>query len=497
MQNRTSRKKIKDLCIEIAQLRKDLNIQEGSLFYKLYHLIKKNDQETEKERYHRVKNKDVYQMYLTYQQKLLKVKYSPIYTGIKKILSFLFVLQQISNNLTKRTLTMRVLFLRKKEKDNAHLNIINFGTLPYYYRKLRQQHLVEELDKKGHTIFYIENNFTRKNSNSKPSFDIKHHFHNIYIISLWSINNISIYTDKPTNEEMRYIVNSCNNIIKTLKLNNIVIKIDHPFWYFIAEHLPYPILYDCMDDYEGFDITTPVILKIEKELFKNAHKVITCSHGLLNKIKQYVPQEVSLIPNACDFNHFNQVVKGKLTIPPDLVNINQPIIGFFGGLGEWIDICLIEKIAKSFPQAHLIIIGDMSNASIRYLSYTHAYKNIILLGEKPYNTLPHYLQKFDVCIIPFLVNKSTVMIDPVKLYEYCAAGKPAVVTNLTEITRCSKFCYVSHSHTEFLENIQIALNENDSRIKQQRIDMAQNNTWSKRAQMLNQDLLKIASSRSK
>ena len=53
---------------------------------------------------------------------------------------------------------------------------------------------------------------------------------------------------------------------------------------------------------------------------------------------------------------------------------------------------------------------------------------IHLLGARPYDQIPAYLQHADVVIIPHLVNPFTESLDPIKAYECLAAGRPTVAT---------------------------------------------------------------------
>jgi hypothetical protein len=54
--------------------------------------------------------------------------------------------------------------------------------------------------------------------------------------------------------------------------------------------------------------------------------------------------------------------------------------------------------------------------------------NIHLLGPRPYDQVPAYMQHADVVIIPHLVNSFTESLDPIKAYECVAAGRPTVST---------------------------------------------------------------------
>jgi len=54
--------------------------------------------------------------------------------------------------------------------------------------------------------------------------------------------------------------------------------------------------------------------------------------------------------------------------------------------------------------------------------------NIRVLGARPYDRIPAYLQHADVVIIPHLVDQFTESLDPIKAYECLAAGRPTVAT---------------------------------------------------------------------
>jgi glycosyltransferase involved in cell wall biosynthesis len=53
------------------------------------------------------------------------------------------------------------------------------------------------------------------------------------------------------------------------------------------------------------------------------------------------------------------------------------------------------------------------------------------LGPKPHDELPHYVAAMDVCLIPFRVTPLTHGVNPNKLWEYFALGKPVVCTDFS------------------------------------------------------------------
>lgn len=53
---------------------------------------------------------------------------------------------------------------------------------------------------------------------------------------------------------------------------------------------------------------------------------------------------------------------------------------------------------------------------------------VVLLGPRPHDSVPAYLQHADVLVVPHVVTPFTDSLDPIKLYEYRAAGRPVVST---------------------------------------------------------------------
>jgi glycosyltransferase involved in cell wall biosynthesis len=59
--------------------------------------------------------------------------------------------------------------------------------------------------------------------------------------------------------------------------------------------------------------------------------------------------------------------------------------------------------------------------------------NLHYLGQKQYSELPEYIANWDVAILPFALNASTLFISPTKTPEYLAAGKPVVSTPVRDV----------------------------------------------------------------
>jgi glycosyltransferase involved in cell wall biosynthesis len=88
--------------------------------------------------------------------------------------------------------------------------------------------------------------------------------------------------------------------------------------------------------------------------------------------------------------------------------------------------------------------------------------NIVFTGSQPYSQLPDIMRAFDVCMVPHLVTAFTESLNPIKLWEYLAAGKPIVSTNVAGFRDFPGLLFVSASHHDFEKNLSVALSADKS-----------------------------------
>jgi len=240
------------------------------------------------------------------------------------------------------------------------------------------------------------------------------------------------------------------------------------------------VVYDCIDDFSGFsDISDWVcVLNFEKELAARASFVIATSRMLSERLSKINPNCL-YVPNAADFEHFNSATR-VVEKPKEVKDLKRPVIGFIGAIYDWFDVDLICKLAEVHPDYSILLVGPVEYG----LDKLGKHSNIKMVGAKPYSILPQYLACMNVCLIPFKINKLTFASNPIKLYEYLAAGKPVVSTALPEVREnASKIVYVAQDDAGFIRKVEEATKEikfkNEERTSK-RIDFARDNSWEKR-----------------
>lgn len=155
-----------------------------------------------------------------------------------------------------------------------------------------------------------------------------------------------------------------------------------------------------------------------------------------------------LIPNGVDKEFFHTRTK---VIPEDLKSIPRPIVGYSGKLAKRIDTALLEYLAGRMPQVSFVLAGPILDR--KWVKPLFNFENMYFLGDKHYSRLPLYINCFDLCIIPHNVRELENGGDPIKLYEYLAAGKPVVTTNIQGVDRFSDIITVARGPDEFARGI--------------------------------------------
>jgi glycosyltransferase involved in cell wall biosynthesis len=249
------------------------------------------------------------------------------------------------------------------------------------------------------------------------------------------------------------------------------------------------VIYDCVDSFSAFSWADPNTSIWETELLNKADVVMTSANMLFEE-RRAQNNNTYLVPNAADYDHFSKGGSYVGVEPVEFKNIKHPRLAFVGAVYEWLDFELLEKIAVNNPDWNLIFIGPQQhNIKVPICD------NIFWLGARDYKLLPFYIQGFDLMLIPFLHNEVTRHANPIKLWEYLAAGKPVITTRLPEIPQLSEVIWLSDDYPSFQKSCNEALNILESPVKRNEIIhkaqmLAKINSWDERCKMIRMILRK-------
>lgn len=350
-------------------------------------------------------------------------------------------------------------------------DLLCFANIDWSARFQRPQQLMTQFAAHGYRVFYIVLAPTME-----QPYRIREVAPRVFEVNLRGHSNQNHYATCINPGNLRSNIEALQALATDLRIKAAVSVVHLPYWTRLALHLRqahgWPVQYDCMDEWQDFPNIGAPLLAEEQVLVAEADLVTVTASVLYDKWVD-ASRRCVLVRNGVDFEFF-----ARHCIPNTLLDdLQGPVIGFYGGLAEWVDLELVAAIARQRPQWNLVLVGDVF---VRDLAGLDRLPNVHLTGRQPYAQMPLYLYRFDVCIIPFRLYNVTHAVDPVKFYEFISAGKPVVSVPLLEMQIYAPYLYFAEGAPDFMAQIENALEENDPQRWERRIELARANDWRQR-----------------
>ncbi|HKV08491.1 MAG TPA: glycosyltransferase [Thermoanaerobaculia bacterium] len=354
-------------------------------------------------------------------------------------------------------------------------DVVVFSIIDWDFRFQRPQQIATQLGRHGHRVFYLSTTATLPADG--PAWTLAWKAKNVVEVKLRSRHPLDIYGGRLEEEDLKVLEGALSQLLADFSLGDVVSLVQIPFWAPLADRLRerygWRVVYDCMDEWTNFPGFGEAVLSLEEGLVATADVTVATARLLHEKLSGRSPRLV-LAQNGVDLDHYRRYYGENGLLGP----VTHPVIGYYGALASWVDVDLLEKIARRFSEATIVLAGGVFDVD---LSRVTALPNVRLLGQRPYEEMPQLLWHFDACVIPFLVNDITEATNPVKFYEYLSAGKPVVSPRLTELLPFADLCYLADGHESFLAGLERALAEPaDDPRRELRKKVAEENDWRER-----------------
>jgi glycosyltransferase involved in cell wall biosynthesis len=231
------------------------------------------------------------------------------------------------------------------------------------------------------------------------------------------------------------------------------------------------------DDVASFRYMPDKIKILERYALEKADIVVVTSVVLKERLS-YIRPDVVHIPNGVDYEFYQSADR---SVPPEYKGLEEPIVVYVGAIDYWFDVDLVAFLARCYPAVNFVFIG-IARISLGSL---HKFRNVHLLGARPYSELPKYLWNATVGFIPFKKLPLVESVNPVKLWEYMACGLPVVSIRWEELVRLGSPAFLADTYSEFAERLSEALEAaRDASFKERCMNFAADNTWDKRAMQI-------------
>jgi len=144
--------------------------------------------------------------------------------------------------------------------------------------------------------------------------------------------------------------------------------------------------------------------------------------------------KITVIPNGIDIDDFNcresmEEVRNKLRLP-----IDKKTALYTGSLQSWKGVDVFLYAAEKIINVLFVIVGG-DDKSVEEKKRKFPSRNIIFFGQRPHRDMPLFMRAADVLVLPNAAGTdvSEKYTSPLKLFEYMAAGKPIIASDLPSI----------------------------------------------------------------
>jgi glycosyltransferase involved in cell wall biosynthesis len=249
------------------------------------------------------------------------------------------------------------------------------------------------------------------------------------------------------------------------------------------------VVYDCVDRWADFpgprsdESWRERLITDERDLVAASDVVFCSAEGLFRTMEAQAPGRAVMLRNGADTEHF--APQGR-SVPSDIAGLDRPIVGFVGAIADWVDLDLVSQAARLRPDWSFVLVGPLFDGALQGdaggLESVRGLDNVHLLGPRPYTDVPSYVEAFDVALIPFELSGLTEDVNPIKLYEYLAAGVPVVATPIPEVCGVPEVGVASNA-VGFVREIEAAVRRrHDSVLQAKRVEVARANSWDARVE---------------
>jgi hypothetical protein len=197
----------------------------------------------------------------------------------------------------------------------------------------------------------------------------------------------------------------------------------------LGELRPVASFFDAMDNFPEFHqgLSRRAMIRHEDSIAAGVDVVVASSTYLAEKFARR-GLRVEKILNACETTDECAIEHEKCFHPSSFIPHPSPILGYLGCIGHWFDWPLVLRLAEALPQARIELVGPCVVSPPRPLP-----ANVRLLPACKHSEVARQLARFSAGLIPFRKNALTAGVDPIKYYEYRAAGLPVLSTSFGEM----------------------------------------------------------------
>lgn len=254
-------------------------------------------------------------------------------------------------------------------------------------------------------------------------------------------------------------------------------------------------VYYCVDDFSqwpGLDRDT--MRTMDRAMIQRADSLVAVSETLQAMIA-HEGRSASLLTHGVDVDFWNSSRMG-FQAPHELSKFCEdglvspsclasgPTVVFWGVIDRRMDTASLQRLSQDFGDGTIVLIGPQQDPDPAIL----ALSNIKIRPAQPLSALPAIAQQADVLIMPYADLPVTRAMQPLKLKEYLATGKPVVVNRLPSTDAWCDCLDVAESPEQFSRLVRERIKRGIPASQAAARTRLQYESWKSKAEQLDQIL---------
>lgn len=201
-------------------------------------------------------------------------------------------------------------------------------------------------------------------------------------------------------------------------------------------------VYYCVDDLSQWPGLDRVSLEaLENDLVRSVDVIVAASETLVQRISS-MGRSASLLTHGVDIERWSGVSGGLL---PQFEHLPRPLVVFWGLVDRRLQVEWLDLLSEYLSSGSIVLVGPMNDPD----PAIGAISKVVRTGPLDYEDLPQVADLASVLIMPYADLPATRAMQPLKLKEYLATGKPCVVSALPAVHEWRDACDVVASAEEF------------------------------------------------
>jgi glycosyltransferase involved in cell wall biosynthesis len=246
-------------------------------------------------------------------------------------------------------------------------------------------------------------------------------------------------------------------------------------WTYVSDALPVldRLTGACSVYWTGDDPIDPK----EPELLRRVDHVFAISPDAMARKQPVVGSKLTAMPMAINPEPF--IAAQEAADPPaDLRELRRPLIGYGGAFSARIDWEILRKVANRTTGTLVLVGPAVDEEGSRQLKDLSVLPSVAWLGHRGLDEAPAYVAAFDAGLIPYKRSRFNDGSNPVKFYEYLAAGVPVISAALPALLAFGNVATFTDDPASFADAAnRAAAKPGDPSAVRQRQEIARNHSY--------------------